>query len=170
MTLHSKIISTEKAVYVIGLVKSFASYTLSVTALDAATGIEISTTLIPSSIDDIERDLLTLARPNLPHPQVVWRQGSSLRSIALSATSEDQQSQKPLITPGYSKLLDVQLDSSGYFVALRSNGSASVFRQGQGSVGVDNVWDFMDLVRGTSSLSLYIFSVRWELTVITPGC
>ncbi|KAG8863325.1 hypothetical protein FRB96_008816 [Tulasnella sp. 330] len=151
MTLHSRIIATERAVYVVGLVKSFASYTLSVTALDAATGTEISTTLIPSSIDDIERDLLTLTKRNMPHPQLVWRQGTSLRSMALASSSDVQQSQKPLITPGYSKLLDVHLGSSGYFVALRSNGSASVFRQGDESVGVDMVWDFMDLAAAASN-------------------
>ncbi|KAG9004471.1 hypothetical protein FRB94_002342 [Tulasnella sp. JGI-2019a] len=150
MTLHSKIVVTEKTVHVIGLVKSFASYTLSVTALDAITGKEISTTLIPSSIEDITRDILTLVRRTHPNPQLVWREGTSLKSVALSASN--RQSQTPLVIPGFTKIFDVSLDTSGYFVALRTNGSTAVFSQVEDSrVGIEKTWDFMDITKAQSN-------------------
>ncbi|CCM05286.1 uncharacterized protein FIBRA_07498 [Fibroporia radiculosa] len=144
LVAYSKIISTSSTVYVIGLAKSFAAYTVHVSALSATTGELISSINVPSSIRDGLADFLTLrnVRDYNIAPHVVWLESESVRSFALSP----ELAAKPMMIKGadYKRILDVGLEDFGQIVALKKDSTAHVFALGK--EGLKGIWEFAESV------------------------
>ncbi|KAI0052505.1 DUF1620-domain-containing protein [Auriscalpium vulgare] len=155
LVIYAKLISTETAVYVLGLTKSFASYTIHVTAVSPTTGEVLSNADIPSTILKGPSELITLTSQtdkNL-YPHVVWVEAGSIRSVALVPKLNN----KPTSIKGstYDKIIDIGMHAEGYFVALQPDGSSRVIRLDAETSGLKIVWDFADSAkadRNTDSL------------------
>ncbi|KAH9929331.1 uncharacterized protein B0H18DRAFT_996604 [Fomitopsis serialis] len=142
LVAYSKIITTPSTVYLIGLAKSFASYTIHVTALSTATGELLTTGHIPSSISDGLTDFFELrdVKDAQVPLRIVWIEGGSVRYFGLTPELKE----KPMGLKGavYKNILDVGLSEYGQFVALKEDGTALVLR----SVpeGFRQIWEFAE--------------------------
>ena len=152
MTIISHVFATPKTVYLIGLTKSVASYTLYLTALSTETGEELSSAHVPSNISHGLLDLVPLRDLNdlSVTPVIAWLQQGELTSFPLTPDLK----QKPTSAKGsaYSQLLDVGLRDHGQFVAIKPDGSSSALKLNKEGPGFKVVWDFADSVRDSISL------------------
>lgn len=157
--IHSKIVATPTTTYVIGLSKSFASYTLHVTSLSTSSGEELASANIPSSITDGPSSLLSLS-PTASAPQIVWLESGSIKSVALTEKLDS----KPTAVKGasYEQVLDVGLSEQGYFVALKAgDGTARIVKSANGEKeGLKVIWEFSDSVSPCRILKV----LGWILT------
>ncbi|KAJ7588211.1 hypothetical protein C8J56DRAFT_1164789 [Mycena floridula] len=136
LAIYSELFVTPSAVYVVGLAKSFASYTLHVTSLSPATGEVLASRNVPSSISQLA-DLLVVNNTKTASPQVLWLEKQSVSSFALVPTLNN----KPTSLKGsYKELLDVGLNGHGQIVGIRLDGSALAL--GLGDDGIKVLWDF----------------------------
>lgn len=143
--IYSKIIATPTTTYVVGLSKSFASYTLHVTSLSTSSGEELASANIPSSITDGPSSLLSLY-PTTSAPQIVWLESGTIKSVALTEKLDS----KPTAIKGasYEQVLDVGLAEQGYLVALKAgDGTARIVKLAEEKEGLKVVWEFADSVR-----------------------
>ncbi|KAI0060106.1 DUF1620-domain-containing protein [Artomyces pyxidatus] len=178
LVVYTKLIATDSTIYVVGLAKSFSSYTLHIAAVSTTTGELLSSAHIPSSIGGGSSDIITLAAQtdqSLP-PRVAWLEGGSIHSIPLVP----QLNEKPASSKGatYEKIIDVGLHKKGYFVALQSDGSSRVFRQDVEKSGLKVTWEFADSAksdRNTESFYIggvdkddrpYVGRVFWSLSLM----
>ncbi|KAK1228286.1 hypothetical protein PQX77_008674 [Marasmius sp. AFHP31] len=116
LVIYSNLLITPQAIYVVGLAKSFASYTLHITALSPATGEVISSSNIPSSIGTGIDDLFSMLSTT-GDPHVLWLEQNSIKYFSLTPTL----SGKPATYKGasYHKLTDIGLNSNGYLMATQ---------------------------------------------------
>lgn len=145
-------IITPSAVYVVGLAKSFASYTLHVTSLSPSNGEVIASTNIPSSIAEGSSDILTLSSDTTTfHPRVVWLEAGAIRSVQLVP----KLSVKPSFLQGsiYSKIIDIGLQSKGHFVALKTDDASRVLKL-DAEMGLEVIYEFPDSVSTPTELYL----------------
>ena len=142
MVILEHLVVTDSTIYAIGLAKSYASYTLHVTALSAETGDLLTAQNIPSSIENGPDDFFALPPSTSEDPRLVWVEKGVVKSIALTP----KLAKKPQSLRGSTntKILDVGLSEQGLFVVKREDGSASVFRLNQNTIEL--TWDFADLV------------------------
>lgn len=142
MVILERLVVTDSTIYAVGLAKSYASYTLHVTALSAETGELLTTRNIPSSIQDGSDDFFTLFPPTAEDPRLVWIEKGVVRSVALTPKLAN----KPQSVKGSTnaKIIDVGLSEYGLFVVKKEGGSASVFKLNQNTV--EPIWDFADSV------------------------
>ena len=142
MVILEHLTVTDSTIYAIGLVKSFASYTLHITTLSAETGELLTTRNIPSSIENGSDDFFTLS-PFAPEgPRLVWIEKGVVKSVALTPKLTNKpQSLKGSIN---ARIVDVGLSEHGLFVARKEDGSASVFKLTQNTI--ESIWDFADSV------------------------
>ncbi|KLO18736.1 DUF1620-domain-containing protein [Schizopora paradoxa] len=142
LVVYSRIARTSSAVYVIGLAKSFASYTLHVHALSPSTGEVISNAHIPSSIYNGLTDFLLIsdATKEDDTPHIVWLEKGSMRHIMLTP----QLNEKSLVIKGvtYKSILNIGLNERGYFVALKDDGAARVMRIDAEGTRVNPAFEF----------------------------
>ena len=151
--IHSQIAHTSTAVYVIGLIKTRASYTLHVTALSASTGAYLASAQIPSQIRDGLTDFLVLSpplnhspdKPAVTYPHVVWLDQGNMHFAPL--TPELDGKVKHIKGTTYKRILNVGLNEIGWFVALKSDGSGLVMRFDEDSMGLKMLWEFSESVR-----------------------
>ncbi|TFY63636.1 hypothetical protein EVJ58_g3135 [Rhodofomes roseus] len=142
LVAYSKIVTTPTTVYLIGLAKSFASYTIHVTALSTTTGELLTSGHIPSSISDGLTDFFELrdVKDASVPPRIVWIEGGSVRYFTLTPELKE----KPMGFKGamYKNILDIGLSEYGQFIALREDGTARVLR----SVpeGFRQIWEFAE--------------------------
>ena len=142
LVILERLTVTDSTIYAIGLAKSYASYTLHVTALSVETG-ELSTTRnIPSSIENGPDDFLSLSPATSEDPRLVWIEKGVVKSVALTPKLAN----KPQSLKGSTnaKIADVGLSEYGLFVVRKEDGSASVFRLNQNAI--ESIWDFADSV------------------------
>ena len=80
LVIYSKVYATPATVYILGLAKSLASYTLHVTSLDAASGELIRSGDYPSSITTGLSQVFFLADVRTPEtqPRVVWLEDGAI--------------------------------------------------------------------------------------------
>ena len=144
LVVYSKVITTPTTVYLVGLAKSFASYTVHVTALSATTGELLGTGHIPSSVANGMSDLFELrdVRNDQMAPRVVWIEGGSVRYFSLTPELKE----KPMGLKGavYKSIHDVGLSEHGQFVALKEDGTALVIRAVP--EGFRQIWEFAESV------------------------
>jgi outer membrane protein assembly factor BamB len=142
LVILERLTVTDSTIYAVGLAKSFASYTLHVTALSAETGELLTTQNIPSNIQNGSDDFLMLFPPTSEDPRLVWIEKGVVRSVALTPklTSKPQS----LRGSANTKILDVGLSEHGMFIVKKEDGSATVFKLNQNAF--ESLWDFADSV------------------------
>jgi ER membrane protein complex subunit 1 len=150
---YTTLVVTPDTVYVVGLAKSFASYTLHVTSLSSSSGEVVASVDIPSSIAEGPSDMVVLSSDTSTlKPRVVWLEAGALRSVQLvpSLTA------KPVFAQGsvYRKIIDVGLQSKGHFVALKTGDTGRVFTH-DAEKGLKVIYEFPDSVSTYSRLRLY---------------
>ncbi|KAK2462583.1 hypothetical protein APHAL10511_005401 [Amanita phalloides] len=127
LVVYTKLFSTSSAVYTIGLAKSFASYTLHVTALDSSTGRVLNDVHIPSNIAAAIPNacptcahwhgiLLSLHVPHEYRPRMAWIEDGRIKSKALTPGLDGPVS--TVKNHVFDRIVDVGLSDYGYFVAL----------------------------------------------------
>ncbi|KAI9058646.1 DUF1620-domain-containing protein [Trametes sanguinea] len=144
LVVYSKILSTPSAVYLLGLTKSFASYTLHVTSILPATGEVVANGNVPSSISSGFADVVVLRDLREPElePRLVWLEDKSIRSYPLSPNLKA----KPTVIKGavYKSVQDVGISDYGQLVAVQEDGSGRVIRLS--SEGLKVIWEYADSV------------------------
>lgn len=145
LVVYSKILATPSAIYILGLSKSFASYTLHITSLSPVTGELISDVNVPSSVTSGFSDVLVLRdlRTSEAEPQVVWLEGKVIKSFALTPSLKAKTS--AIKEAVYRSVEDVGVSEYGQFVAVKEDGSAWVIRLS--SEGLKVIWEYADSVR-----------------------
>ncbi len=146
LVIYSTLVPTSSAVYVLGLAKSFASYTLHVTALSPSDGSIISTADVPSSITDGPQSVFALRKAGNGTEAVraVWLEGGSIRSVNL--TPELKEKPVPVKGAVYQEIIDAGLNDHGIFVALKDDGSGRVIKINEEGTGLKVIWEFADSV------------------------
>jgi hypothetical protein len=127
----------------VGVTKSLASFTLHVVALSPFDGDELSTKNVPSSIAEALTGFLTLSNPAAP--QIVWLEEGSVKSITLTPILNVKVTTVKGATFG--RIMDVGIAEQGHFVAVHTDGSATVFRSQTDRTGLKSVWEFEQSVR-----------------------
>ncbi|GBE86822.1 hypothetical protein SCP_1000640 [Sparassis crispa] len=142
LVVYSKIIATPSVTYVVGLAKSFASYTLHVTTLSSSTGELLESMSIPSSIKDGLVDFLVLSTAGQSEltPHAIWFEDGSIRVLKL--TPEIKETSSTSKGAVYKRVVDVGLSEHGQFVALKDDGTAHIFKLTED--GLKAVWEFRD--------------------------
>ena len=146
MVILERLTVTDSTIYATGLAKSYASYTLHVTALSVDTGELLTTQNIPSSIANGSEDFFTLSPPTSEDPHLVWIEKGVVKSVALT----QKLTSKPRSLKGTSsvRITDVGLSEHGLFLARKEDGTASVFKLNQNVI--ESIWDFADSVSGNT--------------------
>jgi len=150
LVVHSKLILTTDALYVVGIAKSIASYTLHVSTLSPSTGQVIVSANIASSIVDPLAHFAVLTRPNTTQPQALWIDQETLKYVGLTPTLNEKA--KTLKGTDYARILDVGLTDQGHAVISRKDGSSFVLTLDGEANSANSVWEFVDSV---SSFRLY---------------
>ena len=143
MNIYSAVVPTPTAVYLVGLAKSFASYTLHITALSPTDGAVLATADVPSSIDHGPSSFFVISKGD--HHRVVWLEAGQVKSVGLTPELKD----KPAHVKGavYHDIINVGLGDYGMFVALKEDGSGRLMRLNDEGAGLKVVWEFADSVR-----------------------
>ena len=134
----------EAVTYVVGLTKSFMSYTLHVVSLDSSTGIALASVDVPSSING-PLDLVTLTSSRTPQPILAWLEDSHIRSVALTPNLAVKL--HTIREDIYKELKDVGIADAGIFLALKRDDTCHVLRVDLGTQSVKKVWEFANSVR-----------------------
>lgn len=146
LVIYSKIVPTVSAIYVLGLTKSFASYTLHVTVLSPSDGSVLADAGVSSSIATGPESVLALSRSGEENGVVraVWLEGGVIRSVALTPEMKD----KPVAVKGavYQEVIDTGLSDHGIFVALKEDGSGRVIKLNEDGTGLKVIWEYADSV------------------------
>jgi ER membrane protein complex subunit 1 len=149
--IYSRLACTHDTVYAIGLVKSIASYSLYISAISAADGIEKASAHIPSAIYNGLTDFLVLSDITSGDPLIVWLEFSASApkqsQIRFANLNPEMRGQpKALKGATFKKILNIGLNEFGYFVALREDGSAMALKMDRDSRGVSLIWEFEESV------------------------
>jgi hypothetical protein len=156
---YTKLIITPSTVYVVGLAKSFASYTLHVTSLSPSNGEVIASVHIPSSIAEGSSDILTLSSDTTTlHSRVVWLEAGAIRSVQLVP----KLSAKPSFVQGsvYSKIIDIGLQRKGHFVALKTDDTSRVLKL-DAEKGLEMIYEFPDSVSTPTNFVHHVAEVMY---------
>ena len=145
LVLYSNIVPTSDAIYLIGLAKSLASYTIHVTSVSPTTGELISNVNIPSNVNDGPTGLLLLTR-NLASgkaARLAWLEQGRIHSVSLTPELKE----KPQINKGstYLHLHDLGLQNEGLFVGIKEDGSGRVIKLADDG-SLKSIWEFADSV------------------------
>jgi hypothetical protein len=147
------LVTTPSTVYVIGLSKSYATYTLHVTSLSSSTGELVASLKFSSGIAEGPSDVLTLSsEPATLDPRVVWLEAGTIHSVSLVPYLTE----KPTFVRDstYSKIIDIGLQNKGHFVALNTDNTGQVLALDANSAGLKVIWAFDDSVSVCPELHL----------------
>jgi hypothetical protein len=105
-------------VYVVGLAKSLASYTLHVTTLSAIAGEVIASVNIPANIKDGQSQFVAFSSsPALNTTQAVaWLEGGALKTAILTSDLKGRIMGLPRVK--YDRIRDFDLSNNGQFLAI----------------------------------------------------
>ncbi|KAF8636102.1 hypothetical protein AX17_003807 [Amanita inopinata Kibby_2008] len=147
--IYTKLKATSYALYVIGVTKSFSTYTLHITALSSTTGEMLNETEVNSSIlqPTLEMVLLSLQVPHSYRPRISWLEKGKFKSKALTPDLKNPIKVKVTSTTNstYEKILDVGVSDLGYVVATKLDGPATVMMLEQDGAAVMPVWLFEEV-------------------------
>ncbi|KAH7107261.1 hypothetical protein BKA62DRAFT_682862 [Auriculariales sp. MPI-PUGE-AT-0066] len=120
--IYTKLAIHHNAVYVLGLVKSFRSYTLRVTALEVTKGTVFATQDFHSDIVEANDAFVSILARSAAFPTIIWVDNGQAMSLALNEALDN----KPVkVNDGkFERVLDVGLEHSGLLVGIREDGSA----------------------------------------------
>lgn len=153
--VYSQVIATSNTIYLIGLAKSFTSYTLHVTTLSTQTGEVISTADISSSIKDGLVDFLVIRRSSdeAVTPRIVWLEQESIRSIALTPTLDGKST--TIKGSAYKSIVDVGLSEHGELVAIKTDGSSRILKLDADGSGIRSIWEYAESV---SYIAMHLYT------------
>ncbi|KAI0073425.1 DUF1620-domain-containing protein [Panus rudis PR-1116 ss-1] len=145
LVVYSDVVTTPDAIYLLGLAKSFASYTLHIATISPATGELVHETSVPSSITGGPQDLIVLSRPSSPRRVVAWLEQGRIHSVALDSQLHSAKAIKPTVNKGstYLRLQDVGIRDEGLFVGIKDDGSARVVKLTEDG-SLKSIWEFSD--------------------------
>ena len=148
--------------YLLGLSKSFASYTLYITSLSPDSGEVIHSGNVPSSIKTGLSQAFVLNDVRAPDttPRVVWFEDGRIKSVELTP----ELNAKPAVVKGavYKTIEDVGLSEYGQFVAIAEDGAGRVIKLTP--EGLKVIWEYSDSVRLSLLDASQPGSGRLELT------
>lgn len=151
LNIYSSVVPTSSAVYLIGLAKSFASYTIHIVALSPTDGTLLADVNVPSNIENGPSSLLFLSKDE--HARVTWLEGGQIKSFKLTPDLKE----KPTSIKGaaYHEVINVGLGDHGLFVALKEDGSGRLIKLNDEGTGLKVIWEFADSVRPHVGLTLF---------------
>ncbi|KAI0292365.1 hypothetical protein B0F90DRAFT_1770565 [Multifurca ochricompacta] len=136
---------TPSVVYVVGLAKSFTSFTVHITSLSTSTGELITSVNVSSSLEG-PFGILTLSSDTTTlNPRVVWLESGTVRSVALVPNLTEKPTS--LKDSTYSRIIDIGLQNKGHFVALKTDHTGHVFKLNADTAELKVIWEFADSAR-----------------------
>ncbi|KAG6816901.1 hypothetical protein H0H87_001854 [Tephrocybe sp. NHM501043] len=141
LIIHTNLVSTPAAVFVVAFARSTKSLTLHVTALNPQTGALLHSREVPSSVQHLHTFavLSSSVSDSTKVPHVTWIEDGILKTFKL--TPELDTNPGPVIfkrktqsIAAYERVLDVGLALSGNAVAVASDGSATLLGLVDGNV------------------------------------
>jgi hypothetical protein len=141
--IHSKLVFTPSALYLVGIAKSLQSYTLHVTSLNPQTGELITTANIPSSIKNPILDFQVLSSGVSDNTRILWLEEGTLKHVSLVP----QLNSKPVSVKyaAFESLVDVGLTNHAHIIAIKTDGTARVIKLVEDDI--KGVYEFKDEVR-----------------------
>jgi hypothetical protein len=140
--IHSKLVLTPSALYLVGIAKSLQSYTLHVTSLNPQTGELIATANIPSSIKNPIQDFQVLSRGISDNSRIVWLEEGTFKHVHLVP----QLNSKPVSVKyaTFESLVDVGLANDAHIIAIKTDGTARIIKLAEDDI--KGVYEFKDEV------------------------
>ncbi|KZT08987.1 DUF1620-domain-containing protein [Laetiporus sulphureus 93-53] len=138
LVAYSRIVATPSIIYIIGLAKSFASYTIHVTALSSSTGEVIASVPIPSSVHNGLTDFFAISSGT--ESRVIWLEAGVIKS--LSFMPELKEKPRDMSRTLYKSIKEIALSAHGLFIAIKETESASIIRLDK--KGLQEIWEFTD--------------------------
>lgn len=143
LIIYKKLILTSNAIYVIGVAKSFASYTLHVTSLNPLTGEVIQSSDIAANIVDPWSEF-TVVTPSSEQPVALWLEQGNLRYVMLTPNLKAKV--RATDVSGYAQVKGVGTSDFGQVVLVRRNGMGVVMKVEDNPISVQKLWEFKDAV------------------------
>ncbi|KAF9450978.1 DUF1620-domain-containing protein [Macrolepiota fuliginosa MF-IS2] len=140
LIIHSRLVLTPSALYLVGIAQSAETYTLHVTSLVPGTGELITSANIPSIVKDPLADFLVISDGISENNQLVWLEQGSLKHVALVP----QLNAKPasVKNAAFEQLIDIGLNDHGHILAVKQDGVARVVKLMDN--GIKSVFEFKD--------------------------
>lgn len=150
LVLYSHIITDPFTVYVVGLAKSFASYTLHVTTLLATTGEAIASVNIPANIIGGPSNFVVVSSPtgSATTACVNWLEDGALKAAVLTPDLKGQVMALPGVK--YDRIGDFGLSTNGQFLAIKKGGAAHVMHFDAHASSLRPIWEFGDAAQSDS--------------------
>ncbi|KAG1773685.1 hypothetical protein EV702DRAFT_559870 [Suillus placidus] len=144
LVLYSHLIADPSTVYLVGLAKSFASYTLHVTTLSATTGELIASVNIPANIKDERSKFVAVSSQTGPTTTtcVNWLEDGALKAAVLTPDLKGQVMALPGVK--YDRISDFGLSTNGQFLAIKEGGAAHVMHFDAQAYSLRPIWEFGD--------------------------
>lgn len=132
--------------YLVGLAKSFASYTLHVTTLSANTGEVIASANIPANIKDETSKFVAVSSQIGPTTTVCvnWLEDGVLKAAVLTPDLKGQVMALPGVK--YVRISEFGLSNNGQFLAIKEGGAAHVMHFDVQASSLRPIWEFGDAV------------------------
>lgn len=140
-TIFTKIVRSSTALYVIGLTKSFRSYTLTVVSLNPENGEVIETANIPSDLSDLDNYHVLLGTTRGP-TSLVWLEGESIKTVALTVDLSQIKKATSTKYGPYDRVLDLGVEESGYLTAIKKDGEVVVYKIDRDGLGMNKIISF----------------------------
>ncbi|KAG6916080.1 hypothetical protein DXG01_008554 [Tephrocybe rancida] len=138
--IHTNLVSTPTAVFVVAFARSAKKLALHVTALDPRTGEVLHSRDVPSSIQHLHTYAVLSSSASVDNfPHVIWIENGLLNTFKLTADLDKTSGavifkRKTQSMVAYERILDVGLALSGNAVAVASDGSATLLGLVDGNV------------------------------------
>jgi hypothetical protein len=160
-TFFTKIVRSSTALYVIGLTKSFRSYTLTVVSLNPENGEVIETVHVPSDLADHDNYRVLLGTNRGP-TTLVWLEKESVKTVTLTADLSQIKKATTTKYGPYHRVLDLGVEELGYLAAIKKNGETDVYRIDRDGLGMNKVVSLDSSVSEQHRVSLRIFTKLTE--------
>lgn len=142
LVIHTRLVLTPSALYLVGIAKSTESYTLHVTSLVPETGELITSANIPSSIKDPMSDFFVLSGGISDNNRIVWLEQGSLKHVPLVPKLNSKS--VPVKNAEFQHLVDIGLTDNGHIIAIKTDGTARIVKLVEN--GIKSVYEFQDKV------------------------
>jgi len=156
-TIFTKIVRSSTALYVIGLTKSFRSYTLTVVSLNPENGEVIETVNVPSDLASLDNYHVLLGVNRGP-TTLVWLEGESVKTVTLTADLSQIKKATSTKYGPYNRVLDLGVEELGYLAVVKKNGEADIYRIDRDGLGMKKIVSLDSSVSEQHWMSLRIFT------------
>lgn len=140
-TLFTDIVRSSTALYVIGLTKSFRSYTLTVVSLNPENGEVIETANVPSDLAALDNHRVLLGTNRGP-ATLVWLEGESVKTVSLTADLSRFKKTASTKYGPYNRLLNLGVEEFGYLAAIKKDGETDIYKIDRDGLGMNKVAGF----------------------------